>query len=194
MADSQVDALFSTWTTSTPGCAVGVSEDGRIVLEKAYGMADLEHDVPNRPDTIFEAGSVSKQFTAAAVLLLARDGKLSLDDPVRNYVPELPEYGEHVTIRQMLHHTSGLRDWGSIEWIAGWPRGTRVYTHAHVLDILSRQRSLNFPTGTRWSYSNSGAPSNGNPNAGAHLDRHGSGSSRGPVPRPASGGGGRNRP
>src|SRR5688572_6161077 len=151
-----VDAIFARWTTSTPGCAVGVSEDGRILLEKAYGMADLERGVPNRPDTIFEAGSVSKQFTAAAVLLLARDGKLSLDDPVRKHIPELPEYGQHITIRQMLHHTSGLRDWGSIEWIAGWPRGTRVYTHAHVLDILERQQSLNFPPGTRWSYSNSG--------------------------------------
>ena len=140
----------------TPGCAVGVSEGGRILLERAYGMADLEHGVPNRPDTIFEAGSVSKQFTAAAVLLLARDGKLSLDDPVQKYIPELPDYAAPVTIRQMLHHTSGLRDWGSIEWIAGWPRGTRVYTHAHVLDVLARQRRLNFAPGTRWSYSNSG--------------------------------------
>src|SRR6188508_1646510 len=119
-------------------------------------MADLEHDVPNRPDTIFEAGSVSKQFTAAAVLLLARDGKLSLDDPVRKYVPELPDYGMPITIRQMLQHTSGLRDWGNVEDIAGWPRGTRVYTHAHVLDILGRQKHLNFTPGTRWSYSNSG--------------------------------------
>ena len=119
-------------------------------------MADLEHDVPNRPDTIFEAGSVSKQFTAAAVLLLARDGKLSLDDPVRKYVPELPDYGTPVTIRQMLQHTSGLRDWGNVEDIAGWPRGTRVYTHAHVLDILGRQEPLDFTPGTRWSYSNSG--------------------------------------
>jgi len=151
-----VDALFSVWTGSTPGCAVGVAEDGRIVLEKAYGMADLERDVPNRPDTVFEAGSVSKQFTAAAVLLLAWDRKLSLDDPIRKYLPELPDYAAAVTIRQMLHHTSGLRDWGSVEWIAGWPRGTRVYTHAHVLDILARQEKLNFPPGTRWSYSNSG--------------------------------------
>ena len=119
-------------------------------------MADLEHDVPNRPDTIFEAGSVSKQFTAAAVLLLARDGKLSLDDPVRKYIPELPDYGTPITIRQMLQHTSGLRDWGNVEDIAGWPRGTRVYTHAHVLDILGRQKRLNFTPGTRWSYSNSG--------------------------------------
>ena len=153
---SSVDAQFSAWSTETPGCAIGVADGGRIVLERAYGMADLEHGVPNRPDTIFEAGSVSKQFTAAAVLLLARDGKLSLDDPVRKHIPELPEYAEPITIRQMLHHTSGLRDWGSIEWIAGWPRGTRVYTHAHVLDILARQRHLNFAPGTRWSYSNSG--------------------------------------
>ncbi len=153
---ASIDAQFSAWNTETPGCAVGVADNGRIVLERAYGMADLEHGVPNRPDTIFEAGSVSKQFTAAAVLLLARDGKLSLDDPVHKYVPELPAYAAPVTIRQMLHHTSGLRDWGSIEWIAGWPRGTRVYTHAHVLDILARQRHLNFAPGTRWSYSNSG--------------------------------------
>jgi len=154
--EAAVDAQFSAWNTETPGCAVGVAVQGSIVLEKAYGMADLEHGVPNRPDTIFEAGSVSKQFTAAAVLLLARERKLSLDDPVRRYIPELPEYAAPITIRQMLHHTSGLRDWGSVESIAGWPRGTRVYTHAHVLDILARQRHLNFASGTHWSYSNSG--------------------------------------
>jgi CubicO group peptidase (beta-lactamase class C family)/lysophospholipase L1-like esterase len=154
--DAAVDALFSAWSSATPGCAVGVSGDGRIVLERAYGMADLEHGVPNRPDTIFEAGSVSKQFTAAAVLLLAGDGKLSLDDPVRKFVPELPESAAGITIRQMLHHTSGLRDWGNVAWIGGWPRGTRVHTHDHVLDILGRQEALNFAPGTRWSYSNSG--------------------------------------
>jgi CubicO group peptidase (beta-lactamase class C family)/lysophospholipase L1-like esterase/ketosteroid isomerase-like protein len=154
--DSAIDPLFSDWTTSTPGCAVGVSQDGKIVLERAYGMADLEHDVANRPDTIFEAGSVSKQFTAAAVLLLERDGKLSLDDPVRKYIPELPDYGAPITIREMLQHTSGLRDWGNVVDVAGWPRGTRVHTHAHVLDVLSRQSKLNFEPGTRWSYSNSG--------------------------------------
>jgi CubicO group peptidase (beta-lactamase class C family) len=151
-----VDAVFSKWTSATPGCAVGVSEGGKIVLRKAYGMADLEHDVPNSPDTIFEAGSVSKQFTAAAVLLLAREGKLSLDDPVRKYIPELPDYGKPLLIRHMLQHTSGLRDWGEVEDIAGWPRTTRVYTHAHVLDIVSRQRALNFEPGTNWSYSNTG--------------------------------------
>jgi CubicO group peptidase (beta-lactamase class C family) len=152
----KVDALFARWTTTTPGCAVGVSSGGTIVLEKAYGMADLEHDVPNIADTIFEAGSVSKQFTAAAVLLLAREGKLSLDDPARKYIPELPDYGWPLTIRHMLQHTSGLRDWGEIESVAGWPRTSRVYTHAHVLDIVSRQRALNFEPGTKWSYCNTG--------------------------------------
>lgn len=152
----KVDQIFARWNQTTPGCAVGVGQDGRSVLEKAYGMADLEHDVPNAPATIFEAGSVSKQFTAAAVLLLARDGRLSLDDPARKYVPELPDYGAPLTIRHLLTHTSGLRDWGSVAAIAGWPRTTRVHTHAHVLDIVSRQRSLNFPTGTRYSYSNTG--------------------------------------
>jgi CubicO group peptidase (beta-lactamase class C family) len=115
----QVDRIFSRWTNTTPGCAVGVAVAGKPVLTKAYGMADLEHDVPNTPDTIFEAGSVSKQFTAAAVLLLARDGKLSLDDPVRKYIPELPDYGRPLLIRHMLTHSSGLRDWGNVAAIGG---------------------------------------------------------------------------
>jgi CubicO group peptidase (beta-lactamase class C family) len=153
---ASVDTLFARWNTATPGCAVGVGVKGKPVLERAYGMADLEHDVPNAPDTIFEAGSVSKQFTAAAVLLLAREGKLSIDDPVRKYVPELPDYGVPLTIRHMLTHTSGLRDWGEVAGIAGWPRTTRVHTHAHVLDIVSRQKALNFTPGTGWSYSNTG--------------------------------------
>ena len=169
-AASKVDAVFAKWTSSTPGCAVGVATDGKPVLAKGYGMADLEHDTRMTPDSIFEAGSVSKQFTAAAVMLLARDGKLSLDDQVRNYIPELPDYpppsgtlasgsgqaGGSLTIRHMLNHTSGLRDWGSVASIAGWPRTTRVHTHAHVLEIVSRQRALNFTPGTAWSYSNTG--------------------------------------
>jgi CubicO group peptidase (beta-lactamase class C family) len=153
---SDVDRMFAKWTSSTPGCAVGVAVGGKSVLTKAYGMADLEHDVPNTAETIFEAGSVAKQFTAMAVLLLVKDGKLSLDDPVRKHIPELPDYGAPLTIRHMLTHTSGLRDWGSVAGIAGWPRTTREYTHAHVLDIVSRQKALNFPPGTQWSYSNTG--------------------------------------
>lgn len=151
-----VDRIFARWTTATPGCAVGVAVGGKTVLTRAYGMANLEHGVPNTVDTIFEAGSVAKQFTAMAVLLLAKDGKLSLDDPARKYVPELPDYGAPLTVRHLLNHTSGLRDWGSLAGIAGAPRTTREYTHAHVLDIVSRQKALNFPTGTQWSYTNTG--------------------------------------
>jgi CubicO group peptidase (beta-lactamase class C family) len=154
--EKSVDAIFSKWKNTTPGCAVGVAVGGKPVLMKAYGMADLEHDVPNTPDTIFESGSLSKQFTAMAVMLLAKDGRLSLDDQVRKYIPELPDYGVPLTIRHMLTHTSGLRDWGSIASIAGAPRTTRAYTHAHVLDIVSRQKALNFTPGTEWSYSNTG--------------------------------------
>ncbi|HEX8030822.1 MAG TPA: serine hydrolase domain-containing protein [Vicinamibacterales bacterium] len=154
--DAAVDDIFGKWTTTTPGCAVGVAVGGKPVLSKAYGMADLEHDVRNTPETIFEAGSLSKQFTALAVQLLASEGKLSIDDPVRKYIPELPDYKVPLTIRHMLTHTSGLRDWGSVEGIAGWPRTSREYTHAHVLDIVSRQQALNFAPGTRWSYSNTG--------------------------------------
>ena len=156
VSESKVDEIFSRWTSDSPGCSVGVAKGGQPVLQKAYGMADLEHDIPNKADTIFEAGSVSKQFTAAAVLLLAAEGKLSLDDPARKYIPELPDYGAPLTIRHMLQHTSGLRDWGEVASIAGWPRTSRVHTHAHVLDIASRQKALNFPSGTQYSYSNTG--------------------------------------
>ena len=154
--EAEIDRIFAKWTDSTPGCAVGVSVAGKPALARAYGMADLEHGVANTADTIFESGSVAKQFTAAAVLLLARDGRLSLDDQVRKYIPELPDYGMPLTIRHMLTHTSGLRDWGSVAGIGGWPRGMRTYTQAHVLDIVSRQRALNFTPGTRYSYSNTG--------------------------------------
>jgi CubicO group peptidase (beta-lactamase class C family) len=156
VAESKVDAIFAKWGAATPGCAVGVATDGKPVLAKGYGMADLEHDVRISPESIVEGGSVSKQFTAAAVMLLARDGRLSLDDQVRQYIPELPDYRTPLTIRHMLNHTSGLRDWGNLAAIAGWPRTTRLHTHAHVLEIVARQKALNFMPGTQWSYSNTG--------------------------------------
>ena len=151
-----VDKLFAGWTSSqTPGCAVGVSRDGIPLLTRAYGMANLEYDVPNSTGTIFEAGSVSKQFTAAAIVLLAQDGKLSIDDPIRKYLPELPAVDQPITIRHMLHHSSGLRDWGVVAAASGWPRGSRAHTNAHVLDIMSRQHALNYPVGSEYLYSNS---------------------------------------
>ena len=153
---ARVDSLFSRFTSATPGCAVGVSRHGRTVLAKAYGMANLEYDVPLTPESIIEAGSVSKQFTAAAILLLAQQGKLSIDDQVRKHIPELPDYGVPLTIRHMLNHTSGLRDWGTVAAVEGWPRGSRVHTHEHVLDIVTRQRALNFRPGSEYLYSNTG--------------------------------------
>lgn len=154
---ASIDSIFQEYDgTRTPGCAVGVSAAHSIVLERAYGMADLEHEAVNTPETIFEPGSVSKQFTAAATILLALDGKISLDDDVRRYIPELPDYGRPITIRHLLNHTSGLRDWGSVAAIEGWPRTTRVHTHTHVLDIASRQMSLNYPPGEYYSYTNTG--------------------------------------
>ena len=152
-----VDRVFARFdSATTPGCAVGVDRAGAPRFTRAFGRADLEHDVPNSPETIFEAGSVSKQFTAAATVLLALDGKLGLDDDVRKYVPELPTYERPVTIRHLLNHTSGLRDWGEIAGLAGWPRGSRVHTHDDVLDIARRQRALNYPPGDRYSYTNTG--------------------------------------
>jgi CubicO group peptidase (beta-lactamase class C family) len=156
-ANVRVDSVFAPWNSvDMPGCAVGVAVNGLTVLSRAYGMADLEHNIPNTPATIFEGGSVSKQFTAAAVILLALDGVLSLDDDVRKYVPEVPDYGTTITLRHLLTHTSGLRDWGSVAEISGWGRQQRTHTHAHVLDILSRQTALNFPPGHEYSYCNSG--------------------------------------
>ena len=152
-----VDRVFARWdSTSAPGCAVGIDRAGSPRFTRAFGSAELEFEIPNKPATIFEAGSISKQFTAAATVLLALDGKLKLDDDVRKYVPELPTYERTITIRHLLNHTSGLRDWGEIAGLSGWPRGARSHTHDDVLDILKRQRALNYPPGDRYSYTNSG--------------------------------------
>ncbi len=153
---AEVDAIFARWAhQDTPGCAVAVSRGGQIVAQRVYGMASLELGVPAKLDSIYEAGSDSKQFTAAATLMLAREGKLSLDDDIRKYVPEMPSYGAPVTIRHLLHHTSGLRDWGSVAAIEGWPRNSRTADNKDMLDILVRQKELNFAPGAHYLYSNS---------------------------------------
>lgn len=155
--EERVDAVFAPMARADgPGCAVGVARGGTTVLTRAYGAADLEHDAPNVPSTIFEAGSVSKQFTAAAILLLVEEGKLRLTDDVRRFVPELPDYGVPITIDHLLNHTSGLRDWGSVMDLAGWPRGTRAYVMDDVLAIIARQQRLNYAPGDEYSYTNSG--------------------------------------
>lgn len=153
----EVDEIFERFDShDTPGCAVGVSQGGRHLLSRAYGMADLEIPTRLSPSSRMEAGSVSKQFAAAAIILLKLDGELSLEDDVREYVPEVYDYDETITIKHLMTHTSGLRDWGSVAGISGWGRSSRSHNHDHVVDILSRQSGLNFPPGSRYSYSNSG--------------------------------------
>lgn len=152
----RIDPIFAGFTAATPGCALGVETANGAMLVRAYGSTDLEHGIANTPDTVFEAGSVSKQFTAAAVLLLAQEHRIALTDDIRRYIPELPDYGTRVTIADLLSHTSGLRDWGEVEDIAGWPRGDRVYGLADVLRITADQRHLNYRPGTDWSYTNTG--------------------------------------
>jgi CubicO group peptidase (beta-lactamase class C family) len=106
----QVDKVFAKWdSTVSPGCALSVIKDGQIIYMRGYGMADLDHDIPISPETVFHVASISKQFTAAAILLLAQERKLSLDDDVRKYITELPDFGTPITIRHLIYHTSGLR-------------------------------------------------------------------------------------
>ncbi len=150
-----IDKIFSGWNESTPGGVIQLTRDGQTIYRKAFGMADLEHNAKNTTETIFEAGSVSKQFTAAAVLLLVEQGKIKFTDNLLTYFPDFPAFGKDITIEHLFHHTSGLRDWGSVAEIGGWPRGTRVYTPAHVKEIIWRQTTTNFKPGSAYSYSNS---------------------------------------
>ena len=150
-----IDALFERYHPDAPGCELAISRNGQVIYSRAWGLADLEHHVPMTTATISEAGSVSKQFTAAAILLLEQQGKLSLDDDVRKYIPELPDYGKPILLRYMMHHSSGLRDWGSVAAIAGWPRTTKTYNNYDALDILTRQQHLNTQPNEAFGYSNS---------------------------------------
>lgn len=155
--EAKVDALFAKWdTTVSPGCSVAIAKDGKIVYERGYGMADLEHGIANSPTTIFHIASVSKQFAAASVALLAQEGKLSLDDEVRKYVAELADFGAPVTIRQLIHHTSGLRDQWDLLDLAGWRYSHDLITDDDVMHLVSRQRQLNFAPNSKYSYSNTG--------------------------------------
>jgi CubicO group peptidase (beta-lactamase class C family) len=155
-ADRAVEKIAKLSPVSAPGCAVGISLAGRPVYEKAFGMAEIEHAIPNTPQTIFESGSVAKQFTSAAIILLSLEGKLGLDDPVKKYIPELPDYGAPLTIRHLLNHTGGVRDWGSVLGLTGFGRGDRVISQALAMDVITHQKGLDFTPGAEYSYSNSG--------------------------------------
>jgi CubicO group peptidase (beta-lactamase class C family) len=152
-----VDRVFDAWRdTEGPGCALGVSRNGRVAYEHGYGMANLETATPIRPGTIFHVASVSKQFTAMAIMLLAGEGKLSVDDDIRKYIPEIPNYGTTITIHHLLTHTSGLRDqWELLALARGRFEENRI-TEADVMDIVPRQKALNFTPGAEYLYSNTG--------------------------------------
>lgn len=153
----QIDSVFAPFDrTSRPGCALGVGREGHPVYLRGYGMADLQNGMPIRPQSIFHVASISKQFAAFAVALLAREGKLSLDDEVRKYIPELPDYGAKLTIRHLIYHTSGIRDHWEILGLAGWRYPADLFTQRDVLDAVIRQKALNFAPGDEWMYSNSG--------------------------------------
>ena len=154
--DKQIDALFKEWDSpKTPGASVAVIRHGKLVFAKGYGTANLEYNIPIRPETIFHVASVSKQFTAMAVVLLELDGKLALDDDIHGYLPELPDYGTKITIRNLLQHTSGVRDQWQTLALAGWNLSD-VITQDQALRLIFRQKELNFPPGTRNLYSNAG--------------------------------------
>jgi len=158
LADSVVhgiDGVFARFTSKTPGCAVGVFQNGSIVFAKGYGLANIEYDVPITPRTPFIMGSVSKQFTAASIALLVEQGRLSLNDDVRKYVPELHDYGKRVTIDNLVHHTSGLRDFWALVDLAGM-RYDDGYNVGDVVALAARQRNLNFDPGAEYAYSNTG--------------------------------------
>jgi CubicO group peptidase (beta-lactamase class C family) len=153
---ARIDAVFEQWNKpATPGAAVAVIRDGKLIYEKGYGLANLEYDIPINPETVFHVASVTKQFTAMALVLLEEDGKLSIDDDVHKYLPELPDYGHKIAIRNLLQHTSGIRDQWQTLGIAGW-RLDDVITQQQILRVLFRQKELNFVPGTQHLYSNGG--------------------------------------
>ena len=153
----KVDKLFASWDkTTSPGAALAVIRDGRIVYKRGYGMAKIEDGIVMTPDKIFDIGSCSKQFTATCVVMLVREGKVSLDDNVRKYIPELPDYGTPITVRHLLHHTSGLRDYNALLELAGFRGDSDCPNVDEALDVICRQKKLNYPPGQEYSYTNTG--------------------------------------
>jgi len=154
--EARIDAVFSEFdNTRSPGCALGVVQHGDLTFARGYGMANLEYGIGIRPTSIFRIASVSKHFTAATMLVLEREGVLSVDDDVRRFIPDLPDYGEPITIRHLIYHTSGMRDYLTLMSLAG-KSGNDVYGNLDALGMITRQQELNFPPGQEYLYSNSG--------------------------------------
>lgn len=154
--ERRVDSLFAEWDKpDSPGASVLIVKDGEILFKKGYGYANLEYGIPIQPATIFHVASVSKQFTAMAIAMLAHEGKLDLDDRVQKYVTELTEFEHPITVRHLVHHVSGLRDQWELLTLAGW-RMDDVITVDDLMKIITRQKKLNFEPGSKYLYSNSG--------------------------------------
>jgi CubicO group peptidase (beta-lactamase class C family) len=152
----EVDKLFSQWDKyDSPGAAIAVLKEGKIIFKNGYGESQLEYNIPITPSTIFHVASVSKQFTAFSIIMLADQGKLSLDDDIRQYIPEAPDFAETITIRHLIHHTSGLRDQWELLAMAGW-RLDDVITKEHILTAFRNQEELNFKPGDEYLYCNTG--------------------------------------
>jgi CubicO group peptidase (beta-lactamase class C family) len=154
-ANLKVDRIFAQWAKRhSPGFAVAVSKAGRIVYSRGYGMADLDHGIPITPSTVFHACSLAKQFTAMCIMLLVGSRKLALTDKVQDHVPELGRIASHITIADMLHHVSGIRDQWVLVTMAGWRLSDDVVTENDVLELVKRMKTLNFHPGSHFSYSN----------------------------------------
>lgn len=153
--ESEIDALFAEVAVDGPGAAVGIYQSGESVLAKGYGLADLESRRPVTAQTPFHVASVSKQFTACAIAMLAQQGKVCLDEDVREYLPFVPDFGHTITIRHLLHHTSGLRNQIMLLLLSGQGTENRV-TQQQIINLVTRQEALNFPPGTDYAYTNTG--------------------------------------
>jgi len=154
--EGKVDQLFVAWDRDdVPGASVAVVKDGKIIYSKGYGSANLEYNISIQPNTVFHIASVSKQFTAFAITMLADQGKLSLDDDIRKFIPEIPDFGYLITIRHLVHHISGMRDQWNLLALAGW-RLDDVITKDHILKLVSKQQDLNFVPGNEYLYCNTG--------------------------------------
>ncbi len=155
--ERKIDSIFAQWNQKNcPGCILGVSVNGNTIMSKGYGMANIEHDIPLQPETISESGSVAKQFTSAAVLLLASGGKIHLDSVLSCYLSELPWWGKIITVRQLMNHTSGIRDIHSLFAARGEASYSSDFTNDDALYLIKKQETLNFEPGTEYVYSNSG--------------------------------------
>ena len=154
--EKQIDQLFTAWNSiESPGAAVAVEKDGKVIYKKGFGCAELEYNIPITASTVFHIASVSKQFTCFSILLLEKQGKLSINDDIRKYIPEVPDFGKVITLNHLMHHMSGLRDQWELLAMAGW-RLDDIITKDQILRIVSRQKELNFNPGDEYLYCNTG--------------------------------------